>query len=85
MTLGLYSIRDVRSGFGVPSFEVNDGVAVRNFRHAVQSSFDVLKSHKSDFSLYCVGFFDTDTGLLQSFASSELRLLIDGAAVEVSD
>lgn len=85
MILKAYSIRDVHSGFSTPTFEYNDQIAIRAFEHAVQTSASVLKSHKSDFSLYLVGSFDTDTGVVRPRSSSELQLLLDGADVEVSD
>ncbi len=64
MLFGLYSIRDVKSGFMTPVVEENDAVALRNFSHAVQNSDSVLFTHFKDFALYKVGMFDNETGEL---------------------
>lgn len=64
--MNVYSIRDSRTGFLHPTFEVNDAVAARNFSHAVQQSDSVLFTHASDFSLFRIGTFEEDTGRLVS-------------------
>lgn len=83
MILKAYSIRDIHSGFSVPTFEYNEAIAIRQFQNAVMSTSGVLKSHKSDFSLYEIGSFNTDTAEFTPFTGSSFRLLIDGADVEV--
>lgn len=62
MKFNVYSIRDSKTGFLSPTFEVNDAVAMRNFEHAVENSDSVLFSHARDFDLYKIGTFDADTG-----------------------
>lgn len=62
MIYGVYAIRDVRTGFLQPSFDVNDQAAMRNFSHAVVKSPDVLSSFSADFSLYKLADYDTDSG-----------------------
>uniref|UniRef100_A0AAU8B2K7 Nonstructural protein n=1 Tax=Dulem virus 139 TaxID=3145616 RepID=A0AAU8B2K7_9VIRU len=64
MNFKVYSIRDVKTGFMSPTFEINDAVAMRNFEHAVQNSGTVLFTHAGDFSLFCIGTFDSDSGRL---------------------
>lgn len=64
MTFGVYSIRDIKSGFLTPTVEMNDAIALRNFAHAVQNSDSILFTHFKDFALYKIGTFDSDTGLL---------------------
>lgn len=64
MKFNVYAIRDIKTGFLSPTFEQNDAVASRNFAHAVMNSDSVLFSHASDFSLYRIGIYDSDTGLL---------------------
>lgn len=85
MILKAYSIRDVHSGFSIPTFEYNDQIAIRAFEHAVRTSASVLKSHKSDFSLYCVARFNTDDGQFIPLSPDDQKLLLDGADVEVLD
>lgn len=66
MKFNVYSIRDSKTGFLSPTFEVNDAVAMRNFEHAVVNSDSVLFSHARDFDLYKIGTFDSDTGKILS-------------------
>lgn len=73
MKFNVYSIRDIKTGFLSPTFEINDAVAVRNFSHAVQQSGSVLFTHASDFQLFHIGTFDSDSGKLMPL---ELPILI---------
>lgn len=62
MTYGIYSIRDVKTGFMTPTLDQNDDSAARNFYHAVATSDGILYTYASDFTLYCLGEFDSETG-----------------------
>jgi len=62
MRYPLYSIKDDLIGFGVPFVGDNDPVAVRYFGQAVSQEGSVYSLNKSNFSLYKVGEFDTDSG-----------------------
>lgn len=77
MIVNVYCIRDVKTGFLTPTFEVNDAVAMRNFSHAVQNSDSILFSHCKDFDLYKVGTFDSDSGRLMPI---ELPILVMSGA-----
>lgn len=77
MIVNVYSIRDVKTGFLTPTFEVNDAVAMRNFSHAVHNSDSILFSHFKDFDLYKVGTFDSDSGRLMPI---ELPILVMAGA-----
>lgn len=72
MTFGVYCMRDVKTGFMTPSFDLNDQVAIRNFSHAVVNADNVLSSFAKDFSLYTIGTFDSDTGLITSLPQPRL-------------
>lgn len=65
MKLGIYCVRDVKSGFQTPTCQQNDAVAARGFASAVINSDSVLFTHASDFALYKLAEFDTDTGRIQ--------------------
>lgn len=60
----VYAIRDAKAGFLSPTFETADAIAIRNFSHAVINSTDVLKTFAGDFSLYRLGTYDTDSGVI---------------------
>lgn len=64
MIYGVYSIRDVKTGFMSPTIDQNDDSASRNFYHAVVNSDGILYTFASDFSLYHIANFDTDTGIM---------------------
>lgn len=79
MKFGVYSIRDSKTGFLSPTFEVNDQVAMRNFAHAVSNSDSVLFSHARDFDLYKIGTFDSDSGRVMPVEIPVM--IISGASV----
>lgn len=62
MTYGVYAMRDTKTGFLSPTLEANDEAACRNFVHAVWNSDGILHSFCSDFDLFRLGQFDTDSG-----------------------
>lgn len=70
MILGVYSIRDSKTGFLQPTFENNDAVALRNFQHAIVSSESVLSTHAPDFCLCRIGSFDSESGAITPEAVS---------------
>lgn len=65
MTLNVYAIRDTKSGYMNPTFELNDAVAMRNFSFAAQQADSLLFACASDFELYQIGRFDTETGIIE--------------------
>lgn len=60
----IYSMRDKHTGFVSPTFDLNDQTAARNFSMALTKSDGILGFAPSDFDLYCLGTWDTDTGLI---------------------
>lgn len=62
MKYGIYSIRDMKTGFLPPTVDVNALSAMRNFEHACYNSDSLFFSHPEDYSLFALGTFDTDTG-----------------------
>lgn len=65
MILNVYAIRDTKSGYMNPTFELNDAVAMRNFAFACQQTDSLLFAACSDFELYQIGRFDTETGIIE--------------------
>ena len=61
----LYSIRDVHNGFGLPLCDYNDHTAKRGFLAAVA---DDHFASAGDFDLYCIGDFDTESGVISPLA-----------------
>lgn len=80
MTYPVYSIRDLKTQFGLPFVEANDPAAIRNFIAALRMDSGVMSYAPKDFDLYNVGTFDTDTGILHG----EFPVLVySGASFEV--
>lgn len=63
MKLGVYSIKDSKTGFMTPVIEQNDAAALRNFAHAVNQSDSIMHDCPNDFSLFKVCNYDTDKGV----------------------
>lgn len=61
MIYGLYSIRDVKTGFMTPVMEANDAAATRNFYHSVANSEGILFTFAQDFTLYRIADFNAET------------------------
>lgn len=66
MILQAYSIKDDKVGFYAPTYEQNDKLAIRVFQSIYKDKNSTIHSYPADFSLFAVGSFDTDTGVLTS-------------------
>lgn len=67
MFYSVYAVKDEVIGFNAPALQVNDAAAMRSFA-------EVFKDVHSptDYSLWCLGSFDTDTGYIDSFDMPKL-------------
>ena len=77
MKYNMYSILDVNVGYGMPVSQDNDAVAMRNFQNACSDKSSVFATHSADFSLYCIGTYDTDTGELESLPPRKICAAYD--------
>lgn len=68
MELKLFAIKDKAQGFLAVFQEKNEMMALRNVDQVVNNTpgESMLKNHPQDFTLYCLGTFDTDTGTIES-------------------
>lgn len=64
MVYGVYSVRDINVGYGVPVVQENDAVAMRTFENGITDKRSVWYTHCADFCLERIGSFDTNTGEL---------------------
>ena len=62
MIYGIYSVRDAKTGFLPPTTDVNDDSARRNFAYAFSKQDSLFVFASSDYSLYKLGEYDTDSG-----------------------
>lgn len=69
MRVSLYSVYDVKADqYGNPFQSPSNATAIRSFFSEVvrNDPNNVLHSYPGDFFLYAVGFFDTDSGVVES-------------------
>lgn len=81
MKLDIFCIRDRGTDqFGNPMFLINRGQALRSFSDEINRAADdnQLYKHFDDFDLYCLGSYDTDSGL---FHTSTPEMIITGKSV----
>lgn len=64
MILGVYAIRDSKTGFLTPTVDQNDAAAKRNFEHAMMNEQSLFFSHPEDYSLYKIATYDTEQGIM---------------------
>uniref|UniRef100_A0AAU8B9V3 Nonstructural protein n=1 Tax=Dulem virus 104 TaxID=3145581 RepID=A0AAU8B9V3_9VIRU len=76
MKLNVYVIRDQRTCFMTPTFDYNDQSAIRNFEHAVLQKESLFNSHAEDYSIYRIGEYDNQTGIISPEVSPVL--ILDG-------
>ncbi|WGL31294.1 nonstructural protein [Dipodfec virus UOA04_Rod_862] len=82
MIFQVYSVRDHLTGFMTPVLEQNEAVAVRNFSMAcdrLKVDSSVMAWRPSDFALYQIGSFDSDSGLVAPL--SPPKLICNGDSV----
>lgn len=82
MKYGVYSIRDARTGFLPPTFDLNDSSAMRNFAHACMQKQSLLFSHIEDYCLCKIGEFDTETG---NILPTLPEVILDGSSIQRKD
>lgn len=61
----VYSLRDRKVGFLSPVLAANDDLAMRDLQNSLRRGTGTLiDTHPEDFSLYRIGEFNPDTGIL---------------------
>lgn len=70
MILGIYAMRDHKSGFLTPTLDSDDKIAIRNFQLAFKAARNdsLFANFPEDYSLYRLGSYDTDSGEITSCA-----------------
>lgn len=74
MKYNLYAMRDSATReFLSVTVDKNDAAAIRNFDYAILNN-PQLRFMPSDFSLYKLGFYDSDSGKIESIPPEVIRL-----------
>lgn len=84
MIQGLYVIKDELSGYAPPIAIKSDEMAKRWFINQVNTTA-VMKESAKDFSLWKVGEFNTESGLVVGEALNELKLIERAESVVKND
>ena len=66
MIKNLYSMKDVKVGFGIPFCSHSDATAIRELKVAVNApkGSTLIADCPQDYELWKVGTIDTDTGII---------------------
>lgn len=64
MKYPIFAMKDRKVGFLTPMVDQNVPSAVRNFKFAISRPDSVMKIQPDDFSLYQIGDYDTDCGVI---------------------
>lgn len=63
----VYSVRDVKSGYGPLMLFDNDPIAMRSFTVSVRQTDSLMHWCAPDYALYAVARFDDETGSAEPF------------------
>lgn len=77
MKYSVYVIRDLKVGFMSPTVDHNDASAIRNFEHAVKNTSSLMNSHPEDYTLYRIGEFDSESGMIDGYQPVHIYSAID--------
>jgi len=68
MILYMFAVQDTKVGaFMVPFTARAKGEAVRSFTHAVNDEKSQFNQHRGDFSLWAIGEFEDNSGVLKPY------------------
>ena len=76
----IYTIKDELNGFLNVTLDQNDETAERNFTYAIKND-PQMKMFKKDYSLYCIGVYDTDAGIVETCE----RKLLDANSIQTEE
>ncbi|AXH74686.1 MAG: nonstructural protein [Microviridae sp.] len=79
MIYGVYAIKDAKTSFMPCNVDYNDASAIRNFEHAVMAPDSLMRSHPADYTLYRLGSYNTESGIIVSEADPQQ--IADAASV----
>ena len=81
MRLNAYAIYDVKAAmYQRPFFAVRDGEATRAFVDAVATKDHPLGQHPEDYTLFRIGAFNDESGLLEASPAERMMTALEAAA-----
>lgn len=78
MKYPIYSYRDHKVGFMPPQCDQSEQAAVRGFAYAINGKDGIMHFSPSDFDLYHVGDFDSESGQIVAFVP---ELVCSGSSI----
>lgn len=85
MLYNVYSVRDSKVGYGNPFVDLSDSSAVRGFNFAFSNPTSMVNFSPSDFSLYRIGSFDSDKGIIERVTPEFICCAVDFVGKEFSN
>lgn len=79
MKYPMYAIRDQKVSFFPPQPATTEQEAVRNFSMMCNQPSGVIGFAPKDFDLYKVGFFDSESGALESI--TPIEFIVNGSSL----
>lgn len=70
MKLLMYSICDKQTSYMFPYPAYSDPAAIRNFAADINGNV-ISRDNPGDFDLFCVGSFDTETGMVEAYVPNK--------------
>lgn len=81
MKYGIYVVRDAKTEFLTPTFDINDESAIRNFSYAINNTNGIMGFSPNDFDLFKIGTFDAAKGFLDKSDFPVPEFIISGSSV----
>lgn len=78
MKVLIFAIKDELVGFMNPTFEQTEQVALRNFSFAINKADSLLYTNAKDYSLWLLGEYDTEKGII----AKEHKKIADALSVK---
>lgn len=85
MIYNVYSVRDSKVGFGNPFVDASDPSAKRGFFFAFSNPSSLVNFSPADFSLYRIGTFDSDSGVIEKILPEYVCCAIDFVGKDKND
>lgn len=80
----VFSVFDSKAKlYGQPYFAINEEVGVRHFAAAVRDPNSLMGRFAGDYTLFCVGTFNEETGVLTVRSEGHLNI-INGLALQAA-
>lgn len=65
--MNIYTLKDVKSGYGSPMVFKNDELAIRAYKNMLSDKTpNLVTMNPEDFELWCLGYYDQDSGIIKS-------------------